>query len=143
MSLHNEISQLAQAVRRVESGQRVQGIMVQFSSERLGARAAHQAHIGGFIVLGVLAGGFAQCGGGCLGVEYVVHYLKREADAFGVTVETGQCRVVECIAALSAEQYRSANQRARFVDMHEFQLGQGQRPPHAGQINRLAARHPA
>ncbi len=44
---------------------------------------------------------------------------------------------------MRAQQHRGADQRAGFVDVHEFELGQVERFAHAGQIDRLSARHAA
>ena len=42
-------------------------------------RQAHEFDVGRFVVVGVFAGGFAQCGGVGFAVEYVVYDLEGEA----------------------------------------------------------------
>ena len=51
-----------------------------------GGLQAHQFDVGGFVVIAVFAGGFAQSGGVGFAVQYIVDDLERQAEFGGVVV---------------------------------------------------------
>src|SRR6185437_3493296 len=57
-------------------------------------------------------------------VEDVVHALEGEADALRVTVEALELGLRELLAAMRAEQDRSADERPGLEDMHVLELGE-------------------
>jgi hypothetical protein len=58
-------------------------------------------------------------------------------------IEARKLRILKRRTAMRAQQDRGANQRAGFMNMHQLQLGQGQRLAHTRQIDGLTSRHTA
>ena len=88
--LYDEVSQFAQTCDCLQADQCCLRIVVQLVGKFARARHAQQTDVSGFVVGGVFACGFAECGGRRLGIEYVINHLKRQADTFCVMVKLGQ-----------------------------------------------------
>ena len=104
-------------------------------------RQAHEFDVGRFVVVGVFAGGFAQCGGVGFAVEYVVYDLEGEAEAGGVAVEALQVVVGQVGAAEAAEGGGGADERACFQAVHLFEFALGDVAADVGKVYGLPARH--
>ena len=104
-------------------------------------RQTHEFDVGWFVVVGVFAGGFAQCGGVGFAVEYVVYDLEGEAEAGGVAVEALQVVVGQVGTTEAAEGGGSADERACFQAVHLFEFALGDAAADVGEIDGLPARH--
>src|SRR5690606_1776617 len=91
-AMNDEVGELAQPCGRVaERCQRFVRLMQQAVGERARFAHAQQGDVGRLVVLGILAGGLAQCGSVGLRVEEVVDDLEQQADELAVAVQAVEC----------------------------------------------------
>src|SRR3982751_4961782 len=91
LTQYDEIGEFTQPGRTLtEPLERGARLLVQFGGEPPGFGHADRAHVGGFILLGVLARCLAERHGTSLGIEHVIDDLKCKTDTFGEMVECRQ-----------------------------------------------------
>ena len=115
------------------------------SSLRKRSRTRHAQHadIGRLVLPRILARGLAQRRGIGLGVEHDRPPPGRPGRRLGEVIQPVRALRAEAAAAARTEQHCGADQLAGLVDVHVLQLGQGELPPGAGEVDRLPARHAA
>src|SRR4051812_33326164 len=74
---------------RAEAFERGLGVGPQFLGELPRAASAQERNVGGFPLPGILAGGLAERGGACLGVQKIVDHLEGEGPRLGVAGQAG------------------------------------------------------
>ena len=87
-----------------------------------GVAGRRQGQQAGFLVGG--QGQRGQGGGAGLGIQNVIHHLKRQADAVGKSIQSRQILGLRVAAAARPQGYRGHNQCAGLLDMHHFQFRQ-------------------
>src|SRR6185312_16040179 len=144
LALHDELRDLGEPARAIaEALERRPRILEQLPREALRLGDRHEARVRGLLRRAVLAGGLAERRRVALLVEDVVHDLEGEADALRVTVEALELGLRELLAAMRAEQDRSADERPGLEDMHVLALGEREVVAHRVEVDRLPARHAA